>query len=322
MKKIKILVFALLFSAGLFSQEVKLGEVIELLIKDAPKNFENYKGAKITNPTPDSTYKTTIKIVGANSTVIKRSMGINSFEIDFGSYDTRVDASKALNSLRIDLVSKKTGYSYVSRKDSEGNSTYRLVYKQISGAKVYNAYFKFEKIAAKFKVSFIINKKILLQDYKYLTNEPDKSPKSDEIRKIIDASTTNFDDFKGEFTNKFGIIKYYSSKFCLSGFAGCLIYPNITRRMYGWNDTRSFFTVPIAQEVTLEEAEKMVKKTSELVVNALGKDYAVIENNNGFDISYCNKKSVGEEMNEIVVIEMIQSPTTKKLKCTLSFCSL
>ena len=298
-------------SQGLFSQEVSLCEAFNLLVKAAPSNFEAYKSEKITDPSNGSKYNTTLKIKGAKSANIDEFLGYNTFTADFGTFNKIEQANFSMLELENEFKGCKPGFEFAQMKDIIGTSFNEVfVYKHTNGAIVYNAYFHISKKNDGFNLNFTLYKKDLVKRYVYLTNEPQQDTINQEVRKLIDARKSNFDEFKGELTNN-GYVNYYSSKFCITGFSNCRIYPAEKRNFSSSIDNLSHFSVLIVTNVSPEDAKIVLKNATVIVAKSLGKGYAFTAVDNQEKVVFCLKEDVGQELKEFIVISTTKSFTGK-----------
>jgi hypothetical protein len=316
MKKHVILVVLVLCGIKLFSQEVTMCEAFDMLVKSAPANFQDYKGEKVDDPKNQSKFNTTLKIKGAKNAYIDEFLDYNNFTADFGDFTTEAQANFIILELENDFTECKSGFEFVKMKDIIGTSFNEVfVYKNNTGATVYNAYFKKSKKNEGFNVSFTLYKNDLYKKYVYLTNEQQNETINQEIRKVVDARKTNFDELKGELTNN-GYVKFYSTNFCLSDFTNCRIYPAETRNFSSSIDNLSNFAVTLISNATQEDTQKVLKNATVIIAQSLGKGYAFGVSQNGNKIVFCLNEDVGKELKEFIVISATKS-YMGRWSCTL-----
>jgi hypothetical protein len=301
MKELLLIIAIFFISNTLFSQEVSICEAFDLLVKAAPTKFDIYKGANVDNL--KSTFNATLKIKGAVKSTIDQTL-YSRFETDFGTYETSEQANIVMIGLKNEVIKCNPGFEFVFARENLGILfNYVFVYKNSTGAIVYNAYLKKRKINDKFNVSFCMNVDNLIRNFAYLTNELQNITQCNDMRKIIEARKTNFDELKGELKNN-GYVDYYPSKFCFPGFNTCVIYPAAKRNIAGSVENLSRFSVSLIANTTIKEAKTTMINVANVVGATLGKGYAVSGLEGGTKISFCLNEDIGQESKEFVVIKV------------------
>jgi hypothetical protein len=328
MKELLLIIAIFFISNTLFSQEVSICEAFDLLVNAAPSRFKEYMGEKIVTADQSIKYATSLKIKGAvGATIDVDILGNYSFNVDFGSYPVSQDANTIANNLKAEMVKCKNGNEIFETYEQFTNyPNYSILYKYSTGAKLYNAFFKKRRIDDKFKISFVVNSSNNYKEYVYLTNSNEKSTEINDMRKIIKARETDFNDFKVKptYTKEYldyykevsgeemdTTLTHYNSNFLFFGFKDCSISIPKIRSPVG-----TIYKVNILKNVSDELATSTMIQIANVVAASLGKGYVKSTTRDGLRIAYSLNADLGQDSKEFVVISKTR-PLMSKCSCML-----
>lgn len=292
--------------APVLSQKLSFCQALPLIEKDATNEFVDIRKEADNAVKYPATYFSSIQIEeAASSRIIELNNGF-SFKADFGTFNSKDEAQKKMNTLISSLKScfpgLSTTYSTDMLKVSEYHSIYFINDKSV---RLYSAHFKLRTLSGKTDLSFEFdaeekksvfnsNPKKAFFDFGLIDSNLSYDDFSVALRKVMEEAKTGFKTIMGTETDYGRGFTCYRTKYFIPGYSSF-----IEDRTLGI----VFFVVPTFQKATAQTFAAIAEKAQKMIQAALGNNFCYRTTEDGRNQIYVHKNQPNKPVVELFIKE-------------------
>lgn len=293
-------------TATIQAQKLSFCEALPMLEKNTTEEFVDIRKEVDNTVKLPITYFSSIQILEATSSRIVQKSDVYSFKADFGTFSTKDEALKKMNTLLATIKSCYPNfYTTISTdmlKVSEYHTFYFISEKSF---RLYSARFELRTLSGKTDLSFEFdangkkaafnsNPKKAFYDFGLITSNLSYDEFSVALRKVVEEAKTGFKAFMGTETDYGRGFTCYRTKYFLPGYSSF-----IEDRTLGI----VFYVVPTFQIATAQTFATKAEKAQSMIQSALGSNYGYRTTDDGRTQIYVHKNQPDKPVVELFIKE-------------------
>lgn len=306
MRNSLLLMCILALSTAIQAQKVSFCEALPLLEVSATNDFSDIRKNEDASVTYPTTYFSGLQVQEAISSSVIKSRNGYSFKVDFGSFASKDDARKKMNTIISGLKDCYSGINTAMSTDMLSVSEFHTLYLTTEiGFRLYDAKFKLRTLSGKSDLSFEFNsneeKSFLNQypakayyDYIFIKSSVANDGFSVALRKLLIEAQTGFKSITGTEADYGRGFTCYRTTFQLPGYSSFIEDRTLDNVLY---------VVPTFQIATPENFTQTVDKAKQIIESALGSDYAFRSSDDAKKLIYVHKNQPDKPVVEILLKE-------------------
>jgi hypothetical protein len=288
------------------AQKLNFCEALPMLEKNTTEEFVDIRKEVDNTVKYPTTYFSSIQILEATSSRIVQKSDVYSFKADFGTFSTKDEALKKMNTLHATIKSCYPNFYTTFSTDMLKVSEYHsFCFTSEKSFRLYSAHFKlrtlsgktdlsFEFDAEQKKSAFYTNPKKAFYDFGLIDSNLSYDDFSVALRKVVEEAKTGFKTIMGTETDYGRGFTCYRTKYFIPGYSSF-----IEDRTLGL----VFYVVPTFQRATAQTFAASAEKAQKMIQAALGSNYGFRTTEDGRNQIYVHKFQPNKPVVELFIKE-------------------